>query len=126
INALAKLRGIRVASRTSVFSLKGKPQDVRAIGALLDAAYVLEGSVRRSGQQLRITAQLSSTDDGGLLWSQRYDRQLDDVFAIQDESARTIVNTLRANQLVDLPAPAAARHSANVRAYSLYLKGRYE
>ncbi|HEY9225395.1 MAG TPA: serine/threonine-protein kinase, partial [Gemmatimonadaceae bacterium] len=126
IDALAKLRGIRVASRTTVFALKNKPQDVRAIGALLDAAYVLEGTVRRSGQQLRITAQLSSTDDGGLLWSQRYDRRLDDVFAIQDEIAQTIVNTLRANQFVDLPAPASARHSTNVRAYSLYLKGRYE
>ncbi|HEY7394599.1 MAG TPA: protein kinase [Gemmatimonadaceae bacterium] len=126
INALAKLRGIRVASRTSVFALKGKPQDVRALGALLDASYVLEGTVRRSGQRLRITAQLSSTEDGGLLWSQRYDRELDDVFAIQDEIAQTIVTTLRASQLVDLPTPVAERHTTNVRAYSLYLKGRFE
>ena len=74
INALTKLPGVRVASRTSVFALKGKPLDVRAIGALLDSAYVLEGTVRRSGTQLRITAQLSSTDDGRLLWSQRYAR----------------------------------------------------
>ena len=126
INALAKLRGIRVASRTSVFALKGKPQDVRAIGALLDAAYVLEGTVRRSGSRLRITAQLSSTDDGGLLWSQRYDRKLDDVFAIEDEIAETIVNTLRAGSLADPATPAIERHTTNVRAYSLYLKGRYE
>jgi len=126
INALAKLRGIRVASRTSVFALKGKAQDVRAIGALLDASYVLEGSVRRAGQRLRITAQLTSTEDGGLLWSQRYDRELDDVFAIQDEIAQTIVTTLRASQLVELPTPAAERHTTNVRAYSLYLKGRFE
>lgn len=81
---------------------------------------------RRSGQRLRITAQLSSTEDGGLLWSQRYDRELDDVFAIQDELAQTIVTTLRASQLVDLPTPVAARHTTNVRAYSLYLKGRFE
>jgi serine/threonine protein kinase/Tfp pilus assembly protein PilF len=126
ISALAKLPGIRVASRTSVFALKGKPQDVRAVGALLDSAYVLEGSVRRAGQQLRITAQLTSTDDGRLLWSQRFDRQLDDVFAIQDEIAQTIVNTLRANQLAEPVTPAVERHTANVRAYSLYLKGRYE
>jgi serine/threonine protein kinase/Tfp pilus assembly protein PilF len=126
INALAKLPGIRVASRSSVFALKGKPQDVRAIGALLDTAYVLEGSVRRAGQQLRITAQLSSTDDGRLLWSQRYDRQLDDVFAIQDEIAQTIVNTLRAKQLGEPIAPAAERHTNNARAYTLYLKGRFE
>jgi serine/threonine protein kinase/Tfp pilus assembly protein PilF len=126
INALSRVQGIRVASRTSAFALKGKSQDVRAIGALLDCAYVLEGSVRRSAQQLRVTAQLTSTDDGRLLWSQRYDRQLDDVFAIQDELAQTIVSTLRAGKLGDLLTPASERHTSNVRAYSLYLKGRYE
>jgi serine/threonine protein kinase/Flp pilus assembly protein TadD len=126
INALAGVRGIRVASRTSVFALKGKPQDVRAIGSLLDCAYVLEGTVRRAGSQLRITAQLTSTQDGRLLWSQRYDRQLDDVFAIQDEIARTIVNTLRAGALGEVLEPAAKRHTQNVRAYSLFLKGRYD
>ncbi|MGH7637499.1 MAG: protein kinase domain-containing protein, partial [Gemmatimonadaceae bacterium] len=128
INALAKLPGVRVASRTSVFALKGKPQDVRAIGALLDAAYVLEGTVRRSGNQLRVTAQLTSTDDGRLLWSQRYDRELDDVFAIQDELATTIVGTLRSGELAPAPSitPATERHTSNVRAFTLYLKGRYE
>src|SRR3989475_8211214 len=74
ITALAKVQGLRVASRTSVFALKGKPQDVRAIGALLGAAWVLEGSVRRAGDRLRITTQLSSTEDGRLLWSEGYDR----------------------------------------------------
>jgi len=126
IDALAKVEGIRVASRTSVFALKGKPQDVRAIGALLDCPVVLEGTVRRAGQQLRITAQLTSTDDGRLLWSQRYDRRLDDVFAIQDEIANTIVNTLRATSLADVAVPPVRRHTDNPRAYSLYLKGRYE
>ena len=126
INALAKLPGIRVASRTSVFALKGKAQDVRAIGALLDAAYVLEGTVRRSGNQLRVTAQLTSTDDGRLLWSQRYDRELDDVFTIQDELATTIVATLRSGQLAPPITPATERHTTNVRAFTLYLKGRYE
>ena len=126
INALARLQGIRVASRTSVFALKGKPQDVRAIGALLDAAFVLEGTVRKSGNQLRITAQLTSTDDGRLLWSQRYDRLLDDVFAIQDELAQTIVNTLRSGQFATPLTPATERHTTNVKAFTLYLKGRYE
>ena len=127
IDALAKVHGIRVASRTSVFALKGKPQDVRAVGALLDASVVLEGTVRRSGQQVRVTGQLVSTDDGRLLWSQKYDRKLDDVFAIQDEIARTIVNTLLATSLADLPqAPTSKRHTANPDAYQLYLKGRYE
>jgi serine/threonine-protein kinase len=126
IDALAKVEGIRVASRTSVFALKGKAQDVRAIGALLDCPVVLEGTVRRSGQRLRITAQLTSTDDGHLLWSQRFDRRLDDVFAIQDEIAKTIVETLRATSLADVAAPPVRRHTDNPRAYGLYLRGRYE
>ena len=126
IDALAKVEGIRVASRTSVFALKGKPQDVRAIGALLDCPVVLEGTVRRSGNQLRITAQLTSTDDGHLIWSQRYDRRMDDAFAIQDEISQTIVNTLRARSFADVSQPARRRQTENARAYSLYLKGRYE
>jgi eukaryotic-like serine/threonine-protein kinase len=126
IDALAKVEGIRVASRTSVFALKGKPQDVRAIGALLDCAVVLEGTVRRAGQQVRITAQLVSTDDGRLVWSHRYDRLLDDVFAIQDEIARTIVNTLRATSFAGLSSAPVRRHTENAAAYRLYLKGRYE
>jgi len=127
IDQLAKVDGIRVASRTSVFALKGKSQDVRAIGALLGCSAVLEGTVRRAGQQLRITAQLTSTDDGALVWSQRYDRQLADVFAIQDEIAHTIVNTLRATSFADLTTPQhPRRHTSNLNAYRLYLKGRYE
>ena len=127
IDALAKVEGLRVASRTSVFALKGKPLDVRAIGALLEATEVLEGTVRRSGQNLRITAQLTSTDDGRLVWSHRYDRKLDDVFAIQDEIARTIVTTLRATTFADLAEPVAGeRHTHNIQAYGLYLRGRYE
>jgi serine/threonine protein kinase/Tfp pilus assembly protein PilF len=126
IDALAKVEGLRVAARTSVFALKGKPQDVRAIGALLGAAEVLEGTVRKAGDRLRITAQLSSADDGRLLWSQRYDRKLDDVFAIQDEIARTIVTTLRATSFADLSEPVPRRYTANVAAYGLYLRGRYE
>ena len=126
INALAKVEGLRVASRTSVFALKGKAQDVRAIGALLEATEVLEGSVRRSGDNLRISVQLTSTEDGRLMWSERYDRKLHDVFAIQDEIARTIVTTLRSTTFADLfPAPPN-RHTDNIQAYGLYLRGRYE
>ena len=125
IDALVKVDGLRVASRTSVFALKGKPLDVRAIGALLGCGVVLEGTVRKAGDRLRITAQLTSTNDGRLLWSQRYDRQLDDVFSIQEEIGRTIVDTLRVTWFADLSAPAARHSTASVKAYSLYLKGRY-
>ena len=125
INALAKVEGLRVASRTSVFALKGKAQDVRAIGALLEASEVLEGTLRRSGENLRITAQLTSTDDGRLVWSERFDRKLDDVFAIQDEIARTIVTTLRSTSFAELGTGAANRHTDNIEAYGLYLRGRY-
>jgi len=125
IDALAKISGLRVASRTSVFALKGKPLDVRAVGALLGVSVVLEGTVRKAGDRLRITAQLTSTDDGRLLWSQRYDRKLIDVFAIQDEIATTIVNTLRATMFADLSEYIARRYTENIQAYGLYLKGRF-
>src|SRR5207244_8790904 len=105
INALTKVEGLRVASRTSVFALKGKPQDIRAIGALLGVSAVLEGTVRKSGDRLRITAQLSAADDGRNLWSERYDRTLDDVFAVQDEISRTIVSTLRTTFLAHIADP---------------------
>ena len=125
IDALAKISGLRVSSRTSVFALKGKPLDVRALGALLGVSVVLEGTVRKSGDRLRITAQLTSTDDGRLLWSQRFDRKLVDVFAIQDEIAATIVNTLRATMFADLSEHVPRRYTENIQAYGLYLKGRY-
>lgn len=125
IDALAKIAGLRVSSRTSVFALKGKSLDVRAVGALLGAAVVLEGTVRKSGQKLRITAQLTSTDDGRLLWSQRFDRKLVDVFEIQDDIARTIVSTLRATSFADLAEHVPQRYTENIQAYGLYLKGRY-
>lgn len=125
IDALAKVEGLRVASRTSVFALKGKSQDVRSIGALLGASVVLEGTVRKSGERPRITAQLNSADDGQLLWSRRYDRTLEDVFAIQDEIANTIVTTLRATTFASLETPSTRRHTESVRAHALYLRGRH-
>lgn len=126
IDALSKVRGLRVASRTSVFGLKGKLQDIRAVGSLLGASAVIEGTVRRSGDRLRIAAQLSSTADGSLMWSQKFDRTLEDVFALQDEIAHTIVDALRATTFADLSEPLPQRYAGNAQAYGLYLKGRYE
>ncbi len=125
IDALTKVGSLRVASRTSVFALKGRALDVRAIGAMLGVSVVLEGSVRRQGDRLRVTAQLTATDDGRLLWSQRFDRELQDVFAVQDELARTIVTTLRATWLADFGDPAPKRGTENVAAYGHYLRGRW-
>jgi eukaryotic-like serine/threonine-protein kinase len=125
ITALTKVEGLQVASRTSVFALKGAREDVRILGARLGVSAILEGSVRRAGQRLRITAQLTGVRDGRTLWSERYDRELADVFAIQDEIARTIVDTLRATLLQELGDPTPVRYTANLKAYQLYLKGRY-
>ncbi len=125
ITALTKVEGLHVASRTSVFALKGVREDVRTLGARLDVSAVLEGSVRWAGNRLRITAQLTNVRDGRTLWSERYDRELADVFAIQDEIARTIVDTLRSTLLQDLGDPTPVRYTANLKAYNLYLKGRY-
>jgi eukaryotic-like serine/threonine-protein kinase len=125
ITALTKVEGLRVASRTSVFALKNLREDVRRIGARLNVSTALEGTVRKSGNRLRITVQLSSVADGRTLWSERYDREMADVFAIQDEIAQTIVRTLRSTLLGDLGSPTPVRYTENVRAYSLYLKGRF-
>ncbi|HEU4787965.1 MAG TPA: protein kinase [Gemmatimonadaceae bacterium] len=125
IDALSKLNGLRVSSRTSVFAIKGKPLDVRAIGAMLGVTVVLEGTVRKMGDRMRVTAQLTSTDDGRLLWSQRYDRDAGDVFAVQDELAHTIVTKLRGTWLAELAVPEPKRGTANVTAYGLYLRGRW-
>jgi serine/threonine-protein kinase len=125
ITALTKVEGLRVASRTSVFALKNVKEDVRAIGARLKVSAVLEGTVRKAGNRLRITVQLTNVADGRALWSERYDREMADVFAIQDEIAGTIVRTLRSTLLGDLGDPTPVRYTENVRAYSLYLKGRF-
>ncbi len=123
INALAKVPGLQVASRSSCFAFKGKQVDIREVGEKLGVASVLEGSVRKVGNRIRITAQLISVENGYHLWSETYDRQLEDVFAIQDEISRAIVDALKlrlgsdAGQLV---AP-----TKNLEAYTLYLKGRF-
>lgn len=125
IDALTKLQALHVAARTSSFRFKDGSEDVREIARRLGVASVLEGSVRKAGNRLRITAQLVSVSDGYHLWSERYDRELDDVFAIQDEIARAVVEALR----VELLGPAVERlvHTTtdDAEAYDQYLKGRH-
>jgi TolB-like protein/Tfp pilus assembly protein PilF len=126
INALTKVEGLHVTSRTSSFAFKGTRDDVRQIGKQLNVSAVVEGSVRKSSNQLRITAQLINTADGYHIWSEVYDRKLEDIFAVQDEISRKIANQLReklgrqasAEKLVTSP-------TNNIEAYNLYLKGNY-
>ena len=121
IQSLSMVEGLSVKSRTSSFAWKGKPQDIREIGRKLDASVVLEGSVFRTEERLRVSAQLVRVSNGSTLWSNSYDRQLKDTFAIQDEISRSIVNALR----VQLGG-GQRRYSASFDAYDLYLKGRYQ
>ena len=95
INALTHLQGLRVVARTSAFALKGLKLDIREIGRKLDVRTVLEGSVRKAGNRLRVTAQLINVEDGFHLWSERYDREMADIFAIQDEITAAIVDSLK-------------------------------
>ena len=125
INALAHVDGLHVASRTSAFAFKGRTGDVREIGAALGATFLLEGVVRRSGAKLRITAQLTNALDGRLLWSQRWDRESQEVFRLEDEITRTIVETLRGTLLGDLGDPTPRRYTSNPKAWHLYLRGRH-
>jgi len=123
INALAQLSGLRVAARTSAFSFKGKNVDLRVIGDQLGVGTVLEGSVRKAGNRLRITAQLINVADGYHLWSERYDRELTDVFAIQDEIAKTIADKLKVTVGVRTDEQLVRPATTNLAAYDLYLKG---
>ena len=124
ISALAKVEGLRVVSRTSVFAFKGLSQDIRAIGARLSVGAVVEGSVRRAGSRLRVSAQLVDVADGYQLWSASFDRQMDDVFAIQEEIARAIVGTLRVKLLGPLMPAAGRPPTRDMAAYTCYLRGR--
>jgi serine/threonine protein kinase/Flp pilus assembly protein TadD len=124
INALSKIQALRVASRTSSFAFKGKTEDIREIGRKLEVATVLEGSVRKAGNKLRIGAQLISVEDGYQLWSDRYDRELEDVFEIQDDIARSITTALRV-VLTDRERRDIEKvPTANLEAYDYYLRGR--
>src|SRR5713101_434301 len=122
LNLLAKVPGLRVAARTSAFAFKGKNADVVEIAQKLHVATVLEGSVRRSGDQIRITTQLINATDGYHLWSETYNRKLTDVFAVQDEIATAVVSALK---LKLLQAPTSKdRRTVNAEAYNQYLLGR--
>jgi len=123
INGLANVAGLSVAARTSSFSFKGKNADVREIGARLGVRHVLEGSVRKSGDRIRITAQLINTSDGYHLWSRTFDRKVQDVFVVQDELARAIVSSLQLQLMGDSVIIKTA--TADPEAHDLYLKGRY-
>jgi TolB-like protein/class 3 adenylate cyclase/tetratricopeptide (TPR) repeat protein len=137
LNVLAKIRGLRVASRTSAFSFKGKGVDIPTVAQKLNVATVLEGSVRKSGKRVRITAQLIQVASDSHLWSETYDRELDDIFAVQDDIAQSVVKELRAalmGETADKVAgtstaaevrQAATGRSDNPEAFQLYLQGKF-
>ncbi len=125
INALTHVEGLHVVARTSAFSFRGKEIDIREIGKKLSVNTVVEGSVRKAGNKLRITAQLINVSDGYHLWSERYDREMEDVFVIQDEITFAIVDKLKIELLGKEKQGLVKRHTDNQEAYSFYLKGRY-
>lgn len=126
INALAQIEELRVVARTSAFSFKGKQIDLRTVGESLNVTSILEGSVRKSGNRLRITAQLINVADGYHLWSERYDRELQDIFEVQDEIAKTIANRLKVTLRGESQQPLVKAGTTNLEAYQLYLKGRFQ
>lgn len=125
LNALTRIPSLKVAARTSAFALKGKSLDISEIGRRLNVRTVLEGSVRRSGSRVRITAQLINATDGYHIWSERYDREVKDVFEIQDEIARTIVERLKVKLTTEQDEALGKRQTENIEAYELYLRGRH-
>jgi len=125
LNALVQIEGLQVAARTSSAQFKDKAVNLQSIGRELGVQSVLEGSVRKSGDRLRITAQLINVEDGYHLFSEKYDRAADDVFAIQDEISLAIVDKLKVKLLRDEKSKLVKRHTDNEEAYRLYLQGRY-
>lgn len=125
INALAQVKGLKVAARTSAFSFKGKDVDIREIGRQLNVGSILEGSVQKSGTHLRVTTQLICVADGYHLWSDRFDRNIKDVFAVQDEISMAVVEKLKVELLEGEKERVTKRHTRDEKAYELYLKGRY-
>jgi serine/threonine-protein kinase len=120
INALVKIPGLKVIARTSAFAFKGQNTDIRRIADVLGVANILEGSVRRAGNRIRVTAQLITAADGSHLWSERYDRQMEDLFAMQDEIAAAIASELKV-QFAVTPA-ARVRRQPDLQAYEAYLR----
>jgi len=124
LNVLAQVDGLRVAARTSSFFFKGQNEDLRDVGEKLGVAHVLEGSVRKSGNRIRVTAQLIKVEDGFHLWSDTYDYEMDDVFRIQDEISLAVVDALKVNLLGEDRQRLTKRATTNVEAHNLYLRGR--
>jgi serine/threonine protein kinase len=125
INALTHIKDLHVVARTSAFSFKDAKLDVREIGRKLNVNTVLEGSIRKAGNRVRITSQLINVEDGYHLWSDKFDRDLDDIFAIQDEISEAIVDNLKVTLLKREKEAVLKRYTDNPEAYSLYLKGIY-
>ncbi len=123
LNALARIPGLRVMGRTSSFAFKGKNEDLRVIGQKLNVTAILEGSVRKSGNRVRVTAQLVGAADGFHLWSEAYDRELVDILAVQENIARSVARALKVKLLGAKEEPKV--HSSNVEAYNAYLQARY-
>ncbi len=125
INTLAHIENFKVIARTSAFAFKDKQADIREIGKILGVETLLEGSIRKDGNQLRITAQLIKVADGSHIWSERYDRYMKDVFAIQDEISAAIAENLKIRLLDKTKAMIARRYTGNPESYNLYLKGTH-
>src|SRR6266487_3890216 len=125
IMAFSQLKGLRVPARTSSFAFKGRNEDIRQIGQQLNVKTILEGSVRKVGDRLRITAQLINVADGDHLWSQSFDREMQEVFAIQDEITRAIVEALEMQLIGAGDQPLVKHGTYNTDAYQLYLQARY-
>jgi TolB-like protein/tetratricopeptide (TPR) repeat protein len=125
LSAFSRIEGLRVAARTSCFAFKGRNEDIRKIGQALGVETVLEGSLRKAGAKLRITAQLVNVTDGFSLWSDRFDREMQDVFAIQDDITRAIMAALRLRLSGSGDGPIVKLQTTNAEAYELYLKGRF-
>jgi len=125
LNALAGIKELKVTGRTSSFAFKGKNTDLREIGQMLGVAHILEGSVRKANNRVRITAQLIKAEDGYHLGSETFDRQLDDIFAIQEEIARRVASELSATLLGDSEDQLVHTDTTNTQAYEDYLRGRY-
>jgi eukaryotic-like serine/threonine-protein kinase len=124
LNALAQIQGLKVIARTSSFAFRGKEQDITKIAETLRVKTILEGSVRRAGSRIRVTAQLIDATDGSHIWSERYDRELTDVFAVQDEIAAAIAGMLR--DKLGSEQPRARLYKPGLPAYEAYLKGQYK
>jgi serine/threonine-protein kinase len=125
LNALSKIDALKVAARTSAFSFKGKSADVGTIGRALGVSSILEGSIRRSGNRLRISVQLDNAADAYREWSERYDREMRDIFALQDEITLAVVEALKVTLFAETKAAVLKRSAASAEAYELFLKGRF-